>query len=435
MVIKEKRATLPAPPQIEGNDKAKYMPLLAAVATCQHPLCHLQHVQNLSWDKSGTFRCTQSPKDKNKKEREEVETLELEIKRAEVERRAKRLLSYDDVPTLTDSSLDAFCESFDFEADTERLPTLVQRTDGETVLYAGKLNTIYGLPGSGKSWVAIVAVLEAVLRGGNVMYWDFEDTRQTFKRRSLMMGFDPQVHADNFKYIRGDLHTSPAAVLEAQQWLSTAVDPVCSLVVIDAAESAGCPADGANVVPWYQSHVDPWLDAGAGVLLVDHIPKRQEDRPRGPIGSNHKLAKVTGVSLKVSGVPWTKKIGGKILLHTEKDRGGDMPAPVTKCVAAILGGYQDDGDSRTFGYTIEPPDSSDNAEDMPTAILQAVGEAGPEGVKGVRNLIKMVKGRNDDKHASIAVLVDGGLLDKERKGKADIFTITTAGTMAIMGLD
>ena len=34
MVIKEKRAMLATPPQIEGNDKAKYMPLLATVATC-----------------------------------------------------------------------------------------------------------------------------------------------------------------------------------------------------------------------------------------------------------------------------------------------------------------------------------------------------------------------------------------------------------------
>ena len=331
--------------------------------------------------------------------------------------------------------LDAFTESFDFEIDGAKLPALVQRTDGETVLYAGKLNDAHGLPGSGKSWVAIIAAHEAVLRGGNVIYWDFEDTRQTFKRRALMLGFDPLTHAENFKYLRGEVQASPAAVLEAQIWLQKAMDPQYSLVVIDAAESAGCPADGANVVPWYQSHVDPWLNAGAGVLLIDHIPKRQEDRPRGPIGSNHKLAKVNGVSLKVSGIPWTKKVGGKIELFNEKDRGGDMPAPVSKCVAVIKGTWQGDGDSRTFGYTIEAPEGGEDTGDLSTLLLQAVAEAGPDGITGAHNLIKMVKGKTKDKLETLAVLVEAGLLEKARVGKSDLFTATMTGIKTLVGLD
>ena len=132
--------------------------------------------------------------------------------------------------------LDAFTRPFDFDAETDRLPALVERTDNETVLYAGRLNSVFGVPGSGKSWVAIVAILEAVFRGGHVLYWDHEDTPQTFKRRSVMLGFDPLVHGGAFKYVIPSLAQSPIAIEEAKSWLASAPDPTHSLVVIDATD-------------------------------------------------------------------------------------------------------------------------------------------------------------------------------------------------------
>ena len=52
--------------------------------------------------------------------------------------------------TVTNEPLSAFERSFDFEAETERLPALLQRSDGETLLYSGKLNVLHGTPGCGK---------------------------------------------------------------------------------------------------------------------------------------------------------------------------------------------------------------------------------------------------------------------------------------------
>ena len=100
---------------------------------------------------------------------------------------------------------------------------------------------------------------------------------------------------------------------EALEWLQESEGP--ALVVIDSAESAGCPADGSDVAPWLQKIVEPFRDAGCTVLVLDHVPKRKEGRPLGPIGSQHKLAKIDGAALFVSGVPWTQKTDGHLVVQ------------------------------------------------------------------------------------------------------------------------
>ena len=327
----------------------------------------------------------------------------------------------------SEGGLDAFTVSFDFEAQTDRLPAIMERSDDATVLYAGKLNSIHGIPASGKSWVAIIGILEAVLRGGNVILWDFEDSAATFKRRSLMMGFDPVTHAESFKYVSPAMANSPTAIEEAKKWLSEAVDPMYSLVVIDAAESAGCPSDGSDVQPWFKTHVDPWREVGAGVLLIDHVPKRAEDRPRGQIGSQRKLAAIDGAALAVSGVPWTKRTGGRIFLHNHKDRGGDIPAPVGKCVAVIVGTYHTEGGEQTFAYTIEPPEPVDDTADLNFTILAAIAEEGPDGVQGLKAMRGLVKAKGTTVDATVRELVTVGMLEKTRAGRSDKYTITEAG--------
>ena len=145
----------------------------------------------------------------------------------------------------------------------------------------------------------------------------------------------------------------PTAVAEAQQWLADAPSPEFSLMVIDAAESSGCASDGSDVNPWIRKMVESWRSTGAGVLCVDHQPKRSEGRPDGPIGSQRKLAAVDGAALAISGMPWTKRKGGKIILTNHKDRDGDLTAPNHQAVAVIVGIWSGEGDARAFGYSIE----------------------------------------------------------------------------------
>ena len=69
------------------------------------------------------------------------------------------------------------------EQKGKALPALLTRSDGETLLYAGKVNTVFGEPGMSKTWIAIKAAIEAIEHAGRVLWWDFEDKPDTLFRR------------------------------------------------------------------------------------------------------------------------------------------------------------------------------------------------------------------------------------------------------------
>ena len=66
---------------------------------------------------------------------------------------------------------------------TPKLPALLKRSDDQTILYEGRLNTIYGEPAQGKTWIAIITVIEAIRSGARVVFWDFEDRPETLATR------------------------------------------------------------------------------------------------------------------------------------------------------------------------------------------------------------------------------------------------------------
>ena len=125
-----------------------------------------------------------------------------------------------------------------------------------------------------------------------------------------------------------------------------------------------------------------------GVLVLDHVPKRRQDCPRGAIGSQYKLARVDGAAFGLSGRPWTKTEDGAMSLRLEKDRPGDVPGRPGSRVATITG--------RTVNgkliITIDPPNNNDDdGLDIPMLLLEVLGEAGAEGVRGQNVLMGKVK--------------------------------------------
>ena len=295
------------------------------------------------------------------------------------------------------------------------LASLWERSDGEPLLYAGKLSSIYGVPNSGKTWVALMIAKEATAQGVNVLWLDFEDKPETVIRRAEVLGYR-DVLGPCFKYGLPSLMTDPIAVNEARSWLRSG--KLGGLVIIDAAESAGCPSDGADVGPWFKSAVTPFRDNGAGVLVLDHIPKRREDRADGAIGSQHKLAKVDGVALLIAGKPWTARDGGKVTLTVQKDRHGQLPAPSGKKVAVIAGAWQDGA----FAYSVDPPTSADMGIDIPTRIFEVLDGA-PDGITGQRQLREMVKCGPNAITEPLREMVDTGDVVVDRVGKANRYRI------------
>ena len=331
----------------------------------------------------------------------------------------------DDDTTAEGLTFDALAAVFDDEVDLTPTPAVLERIDGGLVLPAGKLNWIYGLPGSGKSFLCEIDLIFAVLRGGRALFLDYEDSKKTFHQRAAILGFNLKDYADSFKYIHGGLSEYPAAQAEAVAWLLDAPDPEMNQVIIDAAESSGCPSDGSPVNDWLAKVVMPWRDPGvnSGVLVSDHIPKQKDNRPDGPIGSQRKLAAVDGISLLVSGYCWTKTKSGRLTLTNDKDRTGNYGRK--QPVAAVAGEWE--GDARTFSYRIVEPTKEDANDNLGGKILDAVNEAGPEGFVGKNNLAKAVGGNRNTVLRTIDGLVDSKLLNVEKAKGSDVYTLTNDG--------
>jgi predicted nucleic acid-binding Zn-ribbon protein len=197
----------------------------------------------------------------------------------------------------------------------ERLPSALTRSDGATLLYEGRFNTVYGETAMGKTWIAIMTVIERLRAGQRVVWWDSEDRVSTLALRLQLLRATDLIGTPELAWVSGDIHDSPAALGEALAHLDGGAIP--GLVAIDSATSFGCPSDGADVAAWLNAYINPWWNAGHTVLLVDHVPKQKKDRPRGGIGSQAKLARVDGAALYAHGVPWNGQEGGYIHLTVQ----------------------------------------------------------------------------------------------------------------------
>ena len=168
----------------------------------------------------------------------------------------------------------------------------------------------------------------------------------------------------------------------------------------------------------------PWRNV-SGVNVLDHIPKSRE-RADGPIGSQRKLAAVDGISLLVGGYCWSKTKGGRITLTNDKDRTGDYGKK--QPVATIIGEWTGEGHARGFGYRIVEPSKEDSANNnIGGAILTAVDGAGPTGFTGKSKLQQAVGGNRNAVWAVIDSLVEGKLLNAQKVGNAEVYTLTDEG--------
>ena len=299
----------------------------------------------------------------------------------------------------------------------ERLPSAFDRSDGATLLYQGRFNTIYGEAAMGKTWIAIMTAIQQLRAGRRVVWWDSEDRPSTLATRLQVLRATDLIGTPELAWIAGDIQDNPAALAEALEFLDGGAIP--GLVVIDSATSFGCPSDGADVAAWLKAFIEPWWNAGHTVLLLDHVPKQKKDRPRGGIGSQAKLARVDGAALYAHGVPWNGQEGGYVHLTTHKDRQGELPATLNNTVATISASW----DGPTLAYTIGLPNAKAEGENLEDELLEAMESAGTEGVKGSRAIRDMMKGkRAKDIDAACKELLAAGLIERVREGKTYTYT-------------
>ncbi len=238
------------------------------------------------------------------------------------------------------------------------------RTDGLPLFYLRKLNAINAEPETGKTWLAALAVTEVISANLIAVVFDFEEDAATWKDRLRRIGASEDSMVRCLRYVRPEepLSAQELATLEAE------VLPGALLVVIDAVTSAmgldGLdPISTGDTASWLLKLPAAGVRAGAAVVMLDHVTKSRENRGRWAIGSQAKLAQVSGVAYSLElRQPIAPGRVGRATILIAKDRHGAVrgAGPDPK----IAGEFVVDATGDEFEVRIEPPLSLGRSADL-----------------------------------------------------------------------
>lgn len=202
-------------------------------------------------------------------------------------------------------------------------PTHLLRDDDVALLYAGKVNGLIGESESGKSWVLLLAVAQALVAGELVLLLDFEDAPPGIAARLRAMGV-PDECLERLHY------AAPAEALGVLQAtdLAEVLSRGYTLIGVDGVNAAmtllGYDLNSnTDATLFFTRLLRPMAATGATVATVDHVPKNVDARGKGGIGAQAKRAMMDGCCLLVEVVePFGKGQNGILRLKVDKDRPG-----------------------------------------------------------------------------------------------------------------
>ncbi len=228
-----------------------------------------------------------------------------------------------DTSTLEEADIQALLDSDLRPPD----PDYLTRTDGQSLLYAGKMHMFQAEPTSGKTWIALMAVLEVMGMGGTVLYIDFEDSAGGIVGRCMTLGAKSEILGTRFRYVNPIGAFGPAERARLAKILEE-LNP--DLVIIDGVGEAlardGASEDKApDVLAWFERMPRAITRTGAAVLMIDHVAKDPENRGRWARGSGAKLGAIDGASYQLKVVtPFSRTRAGKVKIIVAKDRPGGV---------------------------------------------------------------------------------------------------------------
>jgi hypothetical protein len=216
----------------------------------------------------------------------------------------------------------------ELELEDENPPSMLRREDGNSLLYAGKINAIFGESESGKTWLALEAIRQELAKNNIVFYLDFEDSARGILNRLKTM----KVPTDKFKFFR---YANPDSKLEAGvgELMKTEIMAYLpSLIVVDGVNAAmnlmGLDLEKNKDATFFsQTILKPLRIGGAGILTIDHVTKSKDNRGNYAIGAQAKRADIDGAAFAVSvAMPFGRGIDGALDITCTKDRPGFVRA-------------------------------------------------------------------------------------------------------------
>ena len=262
---------------------------------------------------------------------------------------------------------------------TEHAPEFLTFTDGQPLFYAGKVNGIIGESESGKTWIALQAVTQALALGQRVLYMDFEDAAPGIVSRLKSLGV---TDFTNLAYMSPDEGFGTKAKLDLAETLHTLTPDLAVLDGFNAAMNVlGLDINSNNdATTFAQLLLKPVAATGVCLIYVDHVPKSKDARGKGGIGAQAKRAMTTGCTVAVHVLePFGRGNTGRLALSVDKDRAGHVRGYATDAKnlgTVVLESDKDSGNIKvrfdSFDAAATKNATAGNHRD---AVLRVLGES------------------------------------------------------------
>jgi hypothetical protein len=294
------------------------------------------------------------------------------------------------------------------QGEQEPEPAYLTRTDGHALFYAGKVNGLIGESESGKTWLALLAVTQALQAGHRVLYLDFEDSPTGIINRLRALGAEDLT---GLTYIDPDGPLTIGAQADLTEVLATPPH----LVILDGFNAAmtlmGLDLmSNKDATQFSQQLLKPLSRTGACVIYVDHLPKNSEQQGKGGIGAQAKRAMTTGCAIRVDvKCEFGRGMKGILKLTVDKDRAGHVRANSVKAKHAGVAILDDTGGELVV--RIDEEEQQEPGTWRPTVLIERVMEYLVKHGPATRTHLKeAVMGKNEAILQAIGFMIQDGLL-------------------------
>lgn len=322
-------------------------------------------------------------------------------------------------------------------------PDVLTHARGYRLLYAGRTHAFFGPSESLKSWAAQAATAEVLLEGRPVLFIDYEDDAASVGARLVALGVPEDAIAAHLVYVR----PNEALVDRQGRWtpaglrfLELVDERPWALAVLDGMTEAMSTEgldlnDNADAASFARRILRPLADTGAAVVGIDHQPKNAGETGRYAIGSQHKLAGLTGAAYRFEperplGRPaGTEPVTGLSKVTVSKDRPGYVRGR-TQDGAVGLFRVTAWPDGKLDADIIDRADLGDEGADMVIAGRVLTHLATYEGASK-NQLEESVVGNRDAIRAVTSWMVGKGWIEVRPVGTAHRHYLTDTGRQEV----
>jgi hypothetical protein len=298
----------------------------------------------------------------------------------------------------------------DLDGDLDEItPEFLSRTDGNRLFYRGKINALLGESESGKTWVALLAVKQALEIEQKVIYLDFEDSGKGILSRLRSLGV-PDARFQTFTYANPDQNLTLDERIDLVDALQE-IQP--ELIIVDGVNAAMTLLNleltsNRDATFFSQQLLKPLALSGACVITIDHVPKSKDNRGNYAIGAQAKRADINGCAIAVEIVqPFGRGMNGELNLKVTKDRPGAVRevSKEAKFAGRVILKSTHEG---MVTMIVESPQMGEVNRTRPTHLMESVSKILEAAMMPLSKsaVIKEVKGKTEWVMIAIQNLID-----------------------------